>query len=216
MLVDTKCFSKNLIIEISKSLQQSNSKLIHDRKNLIDCIWLERPIEQTKKFFILEKKKCGEAFEEKLKKIRPVDNNILVITSPESVCWLLNIRGYDLENTPLVFCRAIITKKDFEFYVNKKKIPKDFVLTYKNLKIHDISLFDQRLKRLNKKNIQVDNQLSYFFYKTLGGNKLFFKDDPCKILKSQKNKIEISQSKSAHLNDGDCFSKVLLLVRRKL
>ena len=207
MLVDTKCFSKNLIIEISKSLQQSNSKLIHDRKNLIDCIWLERPIEQKKKFFILEKKNCGEAFGEKLKKIRPVDNNILVVTSPESVCWLLNIRGYDLENTPLVFCRAIITKKEFEFYVNKKKIPKDFVLTYKNFKIHDISLFDQRLKRFKKKNVQVDNQLSYFFYKTLGGNKLFFKDDPCKILKSQKNKIEISQSKSAHLNDGVALVK---------
>ena len=207
VLVDTKCFSKNLIIEISKSLQQSNSKLIHDRKNLIDCIWLERPIEQKKKFFILEKKNCGEAFGEKLKKIRPVDNNILVVTSPESVCWLLNIRGYDLENTPLVFCRAIITKKEFEFYVNKKKIPKDFVLTYKNLKIHDISLFDQRLKRFKKKNVQVDNQLSYFFYKTLGGNKLFFKDDPCKILKSQKNKIEISQSKSAHLYDGIALVK---------
>ena len=55
-----------------------------------------------------------------------------------------------------------------------------------------------------------------FFYKTLGGNKLFFKDDPCKILKSQKNKIEISQSKSAHLYDGIALVKVLLLVRRKL
>ena len=75
----------------------------------------------NQKIFHFRKKKCGEGFEEKLKKIRPVDNNILVITSPESVCWLLNIRGYDLENTPLVFCRAIITKKDFEFYVNKKK-----------------------------------------------------------------------------------------------
>ena len=162
VLADTKCFTKNLIIEISKSLQQSNSKLIHDRKNLIDCIWLERPIEQKKKFFILEKKNCGEAFGEKLKKIRPVDNNILVITSPESVCWLLNIRGYDLENTPLVFCRAIITKKEIEFYVNKKKIPKDFVSTYKNIKIHDISLFDKRLTKLNKKNIQVDNQIPYY------------------------------------------------------
>ncbi len=207
VLVDTKCFPKKLIIDISKSLQQSNSKLIHDRKNLIDYIWLKRPIEETKKFFILEKEKCGETFEEKLKKIRPFDNKILVVTSPESICWLLNIRGYDLENTPLVFCRAIITKKNFEFYVNKKKIPEDFALTYKNIKIHDISLFDQRLKKLNKKNIQVDNQLSYFFYKTLEGNKLFFKDDPCKILKSQKNKIEISQSKSAHLNDGIALVK---------
>ena len=50
ILTDTKCFSKNLIIEISKNLQQSNGKLIHDRKNLIDSIWLERPKEQIKKF----------------------------------------------------------------------------------------------------------------------------------------------------------------------
>ena len=207
VLVDTKCFSKNLINEISKSLQKSNSKLIHDKKNLIDCIWLEKPIERAEKFFILKRKNCGESFQIKLKKIRPVDNKILVITSPESLCWLLNIRGYDLENTPLVFCRAIITKNKFEFFVNKKKIPKDFVSTYKNIKIHDISLFDKSLTKLNKKNIQVDNQLPYFFYQTLKGNKLFFKDDPCKILKSQKNKVEILQSKSAHLNDGVALVK---------
>ena len=207
VLTDTKCFSKDVIIKISKNLQKSNSKLIHDKKNLIDSIWLDRPIEQIDKFFILEKKKCGQSFEEKLKKIRPLGNNILVITSPESLCWLLNIRGYDLENTPLVFCRAIITKKKIEFYVNKKKIPKGFISTYKSINVYDISSFDQRLKKLNQKNIQVDNQLSYFFFKTLEGNKLLFKDDPCKILKSQKNKIEILQSRSAHLNDGVALVK---------
>ena len=50
--------------------------------------------------------------------------------------------------------------------MNKKKIPEDFVSIFKNIKIHDISHFDQRLK-LSKENIQVDNQLSYFYYKTL-------------------------------------------------
>ena len=174
---------------------------------MIDCIWLKKPIERVEKFFILKRKNCGESFQKKLKKIRPVDNKILVITSPESVCWLLNIRGFDLENTPLVFCRAIITKKKIEFFVNKKKLPKGFVSTYKNIKIYNISLFDLALTKLNKKNIQVDSQLSYFFYKTLEGNKLFFRDDPCKILKSQKNKVEILQSKSAHLNDGIALVK---------
>ena len=37
-----------------------------------------------------------------------------------------------------------------------------------------------------------------------------------RLLKSQKNKVEILQSKSAHLNDGVALVKVLLLVRRKL
>ena len=54
------------------------------------------------------KKYAGESFQEKLKKIKPKDNTVLVISAPESVCWLLNIRGYDLDNTPLVFSRLII------------------------------------------------------------------------------------------------------------
>ena len=48
----------------------------------------------------------------KIKKIKKkLLNNILIIGSPESVCWLLNIRGYDLPNTPLVLSRLIIEKK---------------------------------------------------------------------------------------------------------
>ena len=50
--------------------------------------------------FFLENKISGCSSNIKIKKIKKIDNNTLIISSPESVCWLLNIRGYDLPNTP--------------------------------------------------------------------------------------------------------------------
>ena len=137
-----------------------------------------------------------------MKKIKPKDNTVLVISAPESVCWLLNIRGYDLDNTPLVFSRLIISKNKLEIFINKKKIPDDFSKLYSNINIIDIDNFAARLKKIKNKKVQIDNQISYFYYKILSENKLFIKDDPCKILKSKKNNIEVKCSRKAHLFDS--------------
>ena len=97
-----------------------------------------------------------------MEKIKPKDNTVLVISAPESVCWLLNIRGYDLDNTPLVFSRLIISKNKLEIFINKKKIPDDFSKLYSNINIIDIDLFAARLKKIKNKKVQIDNQISYF------------------------------------------------------
>ena len=47
------------------------------------------------------------------------------ISSGENICWLLNIRGKDLPNSPVANCKIIITKdKKIYFFSNKKKIGK--------------------------------------------------------------------------------------------
>ena len=207
ILIDTKCFSKNFILDIINNLKSSKNTIIHDEKNLVDSIWFDRPKEKIKKFFTLKKEYSGRSFEDKLKEIRPSDERVLLITSPESICWLMNIRGYDLDHTPLVFCRLIVTKKSIEFFVNTEKLPSKFNITFKNLKVFDIKKFELRLKKFNKNKIQTDNYISYFFYKILTKNKFYFKTDPCKILKSKKNKKEIKYSRLAHLNDSVALIK---------
>ncbi|MFL2679010.1 MAG: aminopeptidase P family N-terminal domain-containing protein [Alphaproteobacteria bacterium] len=84
---------------------------------------MDRPEEMLKKFFVLKKKYSGDSHTKKISQIKPLDNSIIILSSPESICWLLNIRGYDLPNTPVVFCRMIITKNKNIIYVNKKKNP---------------------------------------------------------------------------------------------
>ena len=46
-----------------------------------------------------------------------------VITSPESIAWLLNLRGGDLEYTPIVFCRMIIEKNNrVKLFIDLRKV----------------------------------------------------------------------------------------------
>ena len=202
ILVDTRCLTKDFVLQVLNTLKYSKNKIIHDKNGLVDSLWINRPKEKNRKFFILNKKYAGESFQEKLKKIKPKDNTVLVISAPESVCWLLNIRGYDLDNTPLVFSRLIISKNKVEIFINKQKIPDDFSKHYSNINIIDMDHFAARLKKIKNKKVQIDNQISYFYYKILSENELFIKDDPCKILKSKKNNIEVKCSRKVHIFDS--------------
>ena len=47
------------------------------------------------------------------------------ISSGENICWLLNIRGRDLPNSPVANCKMIITKdRKIYFFSNQNKIKK--------------------------------------------------------------------------------------------
>ena len=107
---------------------------------------------------MLEERFTGESFNQKVNQIRPKDKSILVISSPESVCWLLNIRGYDVENTPLIFSRLILTKQKIELFVNKNKVPNEFINKYKKVLIFDINKFETTISKYSNKNILVDKE----------------------------------------------------------
>ena len=56
ILVDTKNFSKNFILNIIKKNLIRKNKIIHDKENLIDSLWTNKPQEKQKPFFFSPKK----------------------------------------------------------------------------------------------------------------------------------------------------------------
>ena len=110
----------------------------------------------------------------------------------------MNIRGYDLEHTPLVFCKAIITKSDTKLFIDKSKIPNKTKIR-KGLNILDIRNFDKEITRLPKRsNILIDSEVSYFYYELMikSGLKPNLQNDPCEHIKCQKNDTEIKMQES--------------------
>ena len=109
------------MIPIIDDSKFSQNEYIHDTYNIIDTLWKRRKT-QNKNFFLLSPDKSGFSFEKKLKLISKFnkEKRILVLTSPESICWLLNIRGYDLDYTPIIMSRMIIYKKKVEIFISKK------------------------------------------------------------------------------------------------
>ena len=79
------------------------------------------------------------------------------------MCWLLNIRGYDLPNTPLVLSRLIINNKNIIFYLDLKKVPHDFKLKKKMI-VKDINLFDKDISKFSNEEVFVEREIPYFFF----------------------------------------------------
>ena len=217
ILIDTKNFSKGFIVDLINVSKKSDVLINHDKKNSIDLIWTDKPLNKSKPIFFLEKKFSGCSSEIKIKKIKKkLLNNILIISSPESVCWLLNIRGYDLPNTPLVLSRLIIEKKVITLYVDLKKVPSNLIFKNKII-VKDINLFDGDLLKFSNEEILVEKQISYFFYKILSRkNKVKEINDICKDFKSIKNITEIKNARKSHLKDGVALVKFFYWLERNL
>ena len=123
---------------LAKLLTAKNTILIPIEQNLIDKIWSNKPKAKIKEFFLLNLKQAGEDYKNKLdnvcKILKKRKINKLLITAPENLAWLLNIRGKDSKYSPLPNCHAILdNSKKITLIVNGNKINNKFKLHFKNI-----------------------------------------------------------------------------------
>ena len=77
--------------------------------------------------------------------------NYLYSSSSENVNWLLNIRGNDLPNSPIVNCKAIISEKGkLYLFIDPRKIPNLNKINYKNIILCEENDLFKILFSLNK------------------------------------------------------------------
>ena len=92
-------------------------------KNLIDNIWFKKPKEVVKPFFSLPQKDVGENAQKKITKIKSIllknKADYLLVTAPENVAWILNIRGYDSSFSPMPNARLLM-KNNGDMYLFSK------------------------------------------------------------------------------------------------
>ncbi len=105
MLYDPWLFNFTELKTWQTRAKEAHFELKPTQENLIDSIWSDRPKAQTKPAFMHDIKQAGLSFMQKrdgltsLLKQKKADT--LLIGNSESLNWLLNIRGFDLEFTPI-------------------------------------------------------------------------------------------------------------------
>lgn len=213
--LDSRINKIAFVERLSQTFKETKSKLIIGNSILVDQIIKKETKIITSKAFFLPKKYTGFSAKFKIKMLKKklVGFDCLVITSPESVSWLLNIRGFDLMFTPLVLCRMIISiKGKDQLFINKTKMNKTSLKRLNKLGIQVIEEdnIDIEIKKISKNNkVLMDKDSPFYFCDLLKMNNLNFTlgIDPCKRLKAIKNDIEISNSKRIHIIDGVALVK---------
>ncbi len=207
--------------EYEEALSAKNIN-IHYSDDLIDAIWEDRPPLSKKPAFFLEEKYSGESCASKLQRVRKaMENNgadTHIIASLDDVCWLLNIRGDDVDFFPLLLSYAIVTMDKAALYVDDSKLDERILkeLAKNNVSIHPYNDIYEDVKKLNAQNtVMIDPmKMNYALYKNIPC-RIVETANPSILMKAMKNEVELENIKKAHIKDGVAVTKFMYWVKNR-
>lgn len=203
------------------TMQVKNNNFITIEENLIDQIWRDKPQKPLSDIFLYDHQFAGK---DKLAKIQKIlqelkqTNNfaaqdVYLLSSPESICWLLNIRAHDILYNPLLLSYAFIHPGgniDLFADITENQAIKQYLA--RGITIRKLNELEAYIKAIEVDSVACDySKTTYWFYQQFKASKLIIKDvkDPCDLAKACKNKIEVAQAKKIHLQDGAAICKWL-------
>ena len=201
---------------------KNRKNFIEVPENLIDKIWKKSNTKIQNKAFVLENVYSGEHYQNKLKQVKKIlninNNKSFFISASENICWLLNIRGKDSTYTPVLNSQALLTQKRLYVFCEMQKISNTIKQAYKkNVVFKEESFLFKILAKNKKKLITIDSSASVKTVNYLNEKKLNvrFKPDPISQLKTKKNRIEIQNTKVAHIYDGVAVAKFIIWLKKQ-
>lgn len=192
------------------------AKLVPVTPNPIDTIWEDQPKRPTASLSVQPLQFAGQSVADKLtvisKLLGKAGVDATVLTQPDSVAWVFNIRGHDVPYTPVVLAYAILRKKGkAELFIDKAKLPEDVQSHLKkSVTIKKPAELESALKALGKSVVQIDSNWAPAKIKsTLAKAKIINATDLCILPKAKKNKTEQEGARAAHRRDGVAMSRFL-------
>ncbi len=106
-----KIFSVSFVENLQEICRNSGAKIISFNNDLIDILWHNKPQKKPNKIFHHGLEFSGLSADQKIAQtINKISADCFLLSNPESLCWLLNIRSADVEYAPLLCCYCLIFK----------------------------------------------------------------------------------------------------------
>ncbi|MGO4907193.1 aminopeptidase P family protein [Pseudorhodobacter sp. W20_MBD10_FR17] len=204
------------ISALEKSLEETGITLL-GTTNFIDSIWPDQPGPPMGKAFAHPDALAGRTSTEKCQslaaQLAAAGQKSCVITLPDSLCWLLNIRGADVPRNPVLHGFAILYDDGrVTLYAEPAKFDETTTAHLgPHVKIRPPSAFVPALRTLQGP-VRVDRgtaplavslELADADVETMWG------EDLCRLPKACKTEAEISATRTAHLRDGAAMVEFL-------
>ena len=208
--------------------------------NMVDAVWADRPAAPMGKIRPHPLKFAGISSADKrtelAAKLREEGLKATILTLPDSIAWLLNIRGSDIANTPVPLAFAILHADARVTLITNPAKSSPELAAHLGPDVTIVEDFAAALKALTGKvgvdrataPIWVSNQLanpvssedhSRFNQSTTepssGPERVWF-PDPCILPKACKNDAELNGARQAHLRDAAAMCEFLAWIDQGL
>lgn len=185
------------------SLANSGLELVAT-ENLVDAIWDDRPPRPAGRVFAHPVELAGEASADKAARLgralTEAGETAAILTLPDSICWLLNIRGSDIPRIPVVQSFAILfADGSVSLFVEEDKVS-DLIFGT-GVRIVPPSEFLTAVAGLEGR-VRLDPASCPVAVVDALSAEASHGDDPCVLPKATKNAVELQGARAAHARDA--------------
>ena len=195
----------------------AGGRLIALDDNPVDAVWSDRPAPPLAPVVAHELRFAGEDAEAKRTKIAATlaekKADAVVLTAPDSIAWLLNIRGGDVPHTPLPLSFAVLHRDaSVDLFIDARKLTPGLDAHLGSaVRIAAPETFGAYLERLvaSGKRVQADPGSAAAWVFDRLGEAAVKVPDPCQLPKACKNPVELQGAREAHRRDGAALTRFL-------
>ena len=200
-----------------KNLSESmGSRTLVSDIDYISELWNDRPDLPKDKVWIMDEELVGESASQKIDRVRAEMEkrgfDYYFIGAVEDICWILNIRGNDIDYNPVVLSYMLISKDKSYLCIDQEKLDgevRDYLEAH-NIKIHSYEYIYNLLKEIPGKNrIYLDpERTNVSIYDAISSNvKISTGRNITEEMKAIKSEAEIENTKKAYIEDGVALVK---------
>lgn len=181
--------------------------------NLVDRIWKDQPAPPVQIAKVHPIEFAGESHADKAarlgKSLRDCGAAAAVITLPDSLCWLLNIRGADIARNPVMHGFVVLHGSgNVDLFADPAKVGQLKPHLGSTVTLHAPEALLDYVQTLAGP-VRLDKATVPVAIADVIANRVTWGDDPCALPKACKNAAEVAGSAAAHLRDGAALVELL-------
>jgi Xaa-Pro aminopeptidase len=200
-----------------------NEQFLINVDGIVSEVWKNRPAMPTSRVYEHKLHFTGKSRQDKLSDLRnELSKNKAdhyFASSLDEIAWLLNIRAWDIEFTPVALAYLLVKKNESYLYINKDRVDDKLIETLSNQGIV-ISPYEKALEDLHsiaqEEILFIDKEsISWTFDKQIKAKKMLGSSliNPMQAI---KNSTEIEHIKNAMIKDGVALTQFFIWLEESI
>src|SRR5690606_6304665 len=201
-----------------KALERVGAELVPVSANPVDAVWADQPLPSAAPAFVHDEALAGRTSADKRAEVgewlRARKLDAAVICALDSVAWLLNVRGTDVERTPVALSYVIAhADGTADWFIAPNKVTADVAAHLGNaVRIQPREAFTGALGELSGKRVAADPERAVsaiFTVLETAGAEVVRATDPVVLPRAIKNAAEQAGHRAAQARDGAAVARFL-------
>ena len=203
---------------VGRELAAVGAELVPVESNPIDAVWEDQPAPSSAQAFVQQDEHAGRSSSDKRSEVaawlRDRKLDAAVISALDSIAWLLNIRGADVDRTPVALSYVVAhADGTAELFIAPEKVTPELVRHLGNaVTVRPRSEFEAALASLAGRRVAVDPNYgvaAIFQALEAAGAEAVAERDPTILPKAMKNPVEQQGQRDAQARDGAAVARFL-------